>query len=172
MEAPNDYHVPDGHVCRLKRSLYGLKQASRQWNQEFTTQIASFDFVQSKNDYCLFIKTLDLGFLVLLLYVDDILVAGTCRELIDDVKYYLDGLFTIKDLGVAKYFLGLEIARSAMGLLVSQTKYIKDIVHDTGLQNARTTTTPLPPSIKFTTDAGAHLTNLEAYRRLWDVFFT
>ncbi|KAK4394694.1 Retrovirus-related Pol polyprotein from transposon RE2 [Sesamum angolense] len=68
----------------------------------------------SKNDYCLFTKTSDLGFLVLLLYVDDILVAGICRELIDDVKYYLDGLFTIKDLGVAKYFLGLEIARRSL----------------------------------------------------------
>ncbi|KAL0361000.1 UNVERIFIED_CONTAM: Retrovirus-related Pol polyprotein from transposon TNT 1-94 [Sesamum radiatum] len=59
MEALEGYQVPEGHVCRLKRSLYGLKQASRQWNQEFTTQIASYGFVQSKNDYCLFTKTSD-----------------------------------------------------------------------------------------------------------------
>ncbi|KAL0291613.1 UNVERIFIED_CONTAM: Retrovirus-related Pol polyprotein from transposon TNT 1-94 [Sesamum radiatum] len=166
MEAPEGYQVPEGHVCRLKRSLYGLKQASRQWNQEFTTQIASYGFVQSKNDYCLFTKTSGSNFIVLLLYVDDILVAGTCKELIDDVKRYLDGLFTIKDLGIAKYFLGLEIARSPKGVLVSQTKYIKDIVQDTSLQNARTATTPLPPGIKFAADAGAHLANPETYRRL------
>ncbi|KAL0451186.1 UNVERIFIED_CONTAM: Retrovirus-related Pol polyprotein from transposon RE2 [Sesamum latifolium] len=115
------YSVPDGHVCRLKRSLYGLKQVSRQWNQEFTTQIAAFSFLQSKHDYCLFTKQSDHGFLMLLLYIDDILITGSSLDMISEVKQYLDHLFTIKDLGVAKYFLGLEIARSAQGLAVTQS---------------------------------------------------
>ncbi|KAL0430371.1 UNVERIFIED_CONTAM: Retrovirus-related Pol polyprotein from transposon RE2 [Sesamum radiatum] len=58
------------------------------------------------------------------------------------------------DLGSAKYFLGLELARSAQGLILTQTKYIKDLVSDTGLSNARATTTPLPTGIKFSADAG------------------
>ncbi|KAL0307506.1 UNVERIFIED_CONTAM: Retrovirus-related Pol polyprotein from transposon RE2 [Sesamum calycinum] len=135
MSPPDGYCLPPGHVCRLKRSLYGLKQASRQWNQEFTTQIVAFGFIQSKHDYCLFMKKSGDSFLVLLLYVDDILVAGTSAELITEVKNYLNRLFTIKDLGVAKYFLGLEVARSPQGIVVTQTKYIKDIVTDTGLAN-------------------------------------
>ncbi|KAL0301554.1 UNVERIFIED_CONTAM: Retrovirus-related Pol polyprotein from transposon TNT 1-94 [Sesamum radiatum] len=166
MSPPDGYSVPTGHVCRLKRSLYGLKQASRQWNQEFTTQILAFGFRQSKHDYCLFTKLSDSSFLVLLLYVDDILVAGSSTTMIDEVKLYLDRLFTIKDLGVAKYFLGLEVARSPQGIVVTQTKYIKDIVVDTGMTDARTTTTPLPPSIKFTSNAGAELAHPDIYRRL------
>ncbi|KAL0380888.1 UNVERIFIED_CONTAM: Retrovirus-related Pol polyprotein from transposon TNT 1-94 [Sesamum angustifolium] len=137
--------VAKGPCLPLKRSLYGLKQASRQWNQEFTTQIVAFGFIQSKHDYCLFTKK---------------------SELITEVKNYLDRLFTIKDLGVAKYFLGLEVARSPQGIVVTQTKYIKDIVTDTGLANARDATTPLPPGIKFTGSAGAKLTHPDVYRRL------
>ncbi|KAL0406467.1 UNVERIFIED_CONTAM: Retrovirus-related Pol polyprotein from transposon RE1 [Sesamum latifolium] len=75
-------------------------------------KIIAFEFIQSKHDYCLFTKRSEAGFLVLLLYVDDILVVGSSSDMITEVKHYLDRLFTIKDLGVAKYFLGLEIARS------------------------------------------------------------
>ncbi|KAL0323615.1 UNVERIFIED_CONTAM: Retrovirus-related Pol polyprotein from transposon RE1 [Sesamum angustifolium] len=131
MSHPDGYSVPIGHVCRLKRSLYGLKQAS-----------------------------------LLLLYVDDILVAGSSATMIDEVKLYLDRLFTIKDLGVAKYFLGLEVARSPQYIVVTQTKYIKDIVANTGMTDARTTTTPLPPGIKFTSDAGAAFAHPDISRRL------
>ncbi|KAL0426175.1 UNVERIFIED_CONTAM: Retrovirus-related Pol polyprotein from transposon RE2 [Sesamum radiatum] len=166
MEAPEGFHVPTGHVCKLKRSLYGLKQASRQWNQEFTSKIASFGFVQSKHDYCLFTKHSGSDFLVLLLYVDDILLAGSSTDMITEVKVFLDKLFTIKDLGTAKYFLGLEIARSSQGIIVTQAKYTKDIVLDVGLDHARSTTTPLPPGIKFSCDAGARLNSPESYRRL------
>ncbi|KAL0448192.1 UNVERIFIED_CONTAM: Retrovirus-related Pol polyprotein from transposon RE2 [Sesamum latifolium] len=64
MHPPEGYIVLEGHVCRLKRPLYGLKQASSQWNLEFTTQIAAFGFLQSKHDYCLFTKQLDQGLAV------------------------------------------------------------------------------------------------------------
>ncbi|KAK4397129.1 Retrovirus-related Pol polyprotein from transposon RE1 [Sesamum angolense] len=166
MEAPEGFHVPTGHVCKLKRSLYGLKQASRQWNQEFTSKIASFGFIQSKHDYCLFTKHSGSDFLVLLLYVDDILLAGSSTDMITEVNVFLDKLFTIKDLGTAKYFLGLEIARSSQGIIVTQATYTKDIVLDVGLEHARSTTTPLPPGIKFSCDAGARLNSPESYRRL------
>ncbi|KAL0282041.1 UNVERIFIED_CONTAM: hypothetical protein Sangu_2974500 [Sesamum angustifolium] len=69
-------------------------------------------------------------------------------------KDIFDQLFTIKDLGEAKYFLGLEIARSPKGLIVTQTKYMSDLVSDMGLTQAKTTTTPLPVGIKFTIDSG------------------
>ncbi|KAL0285391.1 UNVERIFIED_CONTAM: hypothetical protein Sangu_2781600, partial [Sesamum angustifolium] len=107
-----------------------------------------------------------LGLFALLVYVDDVLVAGPSQEEITNIKKYLDGLFTIKELGATKYFLGLEIARSDKGLTLTQTKYIKDIIVDTGLSNAKTTKTPLPPGIKFSTTAGNQLLNPESYRRL------
>ncbi|KAL0427911.1 UNVERIFIED_CONTAM: Retrovirus-related Pol polyprotein from transposon RE1 [Sesamum latifolium] len=62
MLPPEGYMVPQGHVCKLKRSLYGLKQASRQWNKEFTTKVKNYGFIQSKNDHCLFTKSTPTGF--------------------------------------------------------------------------------------------------------------
>ncbi|KAL0283093.1 UNVERIFIED_CONTAM: Retrovirus-related Pol polyprotein from transposon TNT 1-94 [Sesamum angustifolium] len=108
---PEGYLVLDGHVCKLRRSLYGLKQASRQWNQEFTSKLVDYGFIQSKNDHCLFTKSMTNGFITLLVYVDDLLIAGTSKLILTKVKSYLEKLFTIKDPGMTKNFLGLEIAR-------------------------------------------------------------
>ncbi|KAL0462812.1 UNVERIFIED_CONTAM: Retrovirus-related Pol polyprotein from transposon RE1, partial [Sesamum latifolium] len=98
MEPLEGYQVPEGHVCKLVKSLYGLKQASRKWNEDFTERIKSFGFTQSKHDYCLFTKATDTGLISLLLYVDDILVTGPTETHISDIKGYLIRLFTIKDL--------------------------------------------------------------------------
>ncbi|KAL0459159.1 UNVERIFIED_CONTAM: Retrovirus-related Pol polyprotein from transposon RE1 [Sesamum latifolium] len=69
---------------------------------------------------------------------------GDSTAAIHDVKTYLNNLFTIKDLGVAKYYLGLEIARSNEGVVVTQTKYIKDLLLDTEMTQSKAVSTPLP----------------------------
>ncbi|KAL0313918.1 UNVERIFIED_CONTAM: Retrovirus-related Pol polyprotein from transposon RE1 [Sesamum angustifolium] len=166
MTPPEGYEAPSGMVCKFKRSLYGLKQASRQWNLEFTTQLTAYGFRQSVNDHCLFTLSSAHGFLALLVYVDDVLITGTSDTLIQNVKSYLDRLFTIKDLGSVKYFLGLEVAKSSDGLSVSQHKYICDIVTELHLQDAKTCTTPLPSGLKFSANEGALLQELDRYRRL------
>ncbi|KAL0361772.1 UNVERIFIED_CONTAM: Retrovirus-related Pol polyprotein from transposon RE2 [Sesamum radiatum] len=157
MHVPEWYVAPLGKVCRLKRSLYGLKQASRQWNLEFTAKLLAFGFQQSPHDHCLFTKGQGADFLALLVYVDDVLLCGSSSFLIDGVKSYLDAMFTIKDLGYSKYFLGLETARAPAGTTVTQTKYVLDLIADIGLTHARTTNTPLPVGIKLTTHADAPL---------------
>ncbi|KAL2236700.1 UNVERIFIED_CONTAM: Retrovirus-related Pol polyprotein from transposon RE2 [Sesamum indicum] len=120
MTAPEGYLVEPGHACLLKRWLYGLKQTSRKWNAEFTRSLEQFGFQQSRHDHCLFFKAPPTGFIGLL------------------VKAYLDGLFTIKDLGSARYFLGLQIALA----------------------------TPLPPSVKLQPVSDDPFVKPERYRRL------
>ncbi|KAL2247811.1 UNVERIFIED_CONTAM: Retrovirus-related Pol polyprotein from transposon RE2 [Sesamum indicum] len=166
MTAPEGYSVPPGHACLLKRSLYGLKQASRQWNAEFTRGLEKFGFRQSGHDHCLFFKALPSGFIGLLVYVDDVLLMAPSLDLISQVKVYLYGLFSIKDLGCARYFLGLQIARSAAGTSITQSKYIHDIIRDYGLQSAKPVATPLPSGIKLHSTSGAPLADPERYRRL------
>ncbi|KAL0418744.1 UNVERIFIED_CONTAM: Retrovirus-related Pol polyprotein from transposon RE1 [Sesamum radiatum] len=168
MLPPEGSSVPSGMVCKLARSLYGLKQASRQWNLEFSSKLALFGFRQSSHDYCLFIKHTELGSLFLLVYVDDVLLIGPSMELMQEVKTYLHELFTIKDMGAARYFLGLEIARSTSGSYVAQTKYVLDIVHDAGLSNAKGVSTPFPQGLKLSSDCGALLPNPDSYRRIGD----
>lgn len=117
------YHkANEGQVCHLKRSLYGLKQASRQWNAEFTKYLISFGFIQSHADNFLFTYNSSKGSLILIVYVDDPLISAIFETLIHELKSSLHTTFTIKDLGHAKYFLGLKVARSFAGIFVNQKK--------------------------------------------------
>ncbi|KAL0462800.1 UNVERIFIED_CONTAM: Retrovirus-related Pol polyprotein from transposon RE1 [Sesamum latifolium] len=128
MLPPDGSSISPGKVCKLKRSLYGLKQASRKWNQELTSKLLGYGFLQSPHEHCLFIKKSDVGILILLVYVDDVLITSSSDQQLLEVKNFLDATFTIKDLGLAKFFLGLEIVRCSVGIFVTQHKYIRDII--------------------------------------------
>ncbi|KAL2251810.1 UNVERIFIED_CONTAM: Retrovirus-related Pol polyprotein from transposon RE1 [Sesamum indicum] len=132
MQAPDDYFVQLAQVCKLKMSLYGLKQVFRQWNLKVTNNLLSFGFVQSPYVHCLFTQQTNVGLVALLVYVDDILITCSSKHKIVEIKKFLDATFTIKDLDLAKYFLGLEIARSSIGMSIIQHKFILEI-QDTGL---------------------------------------
>ncbi|KAL0400903.1 UNVERIFIED_CONTAM: Retrovirus-related Pol polyprotein from transposon TNT 1-94 [Sesamum latifolium] len=166
MTPPDGYSVEAGLVYKLERSIYGLKQASRQWNAELTLKLTQFGFSQSAHDHCLFTMVTSLGLMALLVYVDDILITAPSLVDIQRVKDYLHSLFTIKDLGEARYFLGLQIARNDTGIYVSQSKYILDIVSDTGLQQAKSTSMPFPLGLKLSENCGALLPDPDKYRRL------
>ncbi|KAL5798714.1 hypothetical protein ACOSQ2_003534 [Xanthoceras sorbifolium] len=95
-------------VCRLKKSLYGLKQAPRQWYKKFDSFISSNSFTRCQADHCCYIKKFDNSFIILLLYVDDILVAGSDMQEIINLKRELSKQFAMKDLGAAKQILGMR----------------------------------------------------------------
>ncbi|GAU43620.1 hypothetical protein TSUD_185130 [Trifolium subterraneum] len=99
-------------VCKLQRFLYGLKHASRQWNTKLTDTLTSHGYIQSKSDYSLFTKQSSFGFTVILVYVDDLVLGGTDVEEINNIKRLLNKKFSIKYIGLLKYFLGFEVARS------------------------------------------------------------
>ncbi|KAL2250242.1 UNVERIFIED_CONTAM: Retrovirus-related Pol polyprotein from transposon RE1 [Sesamum indicum] len=166
MTPPAGYKVDSGLVCKLERSLYGLKQASRQWNVELTLKLQQFGFNQSAHDHCLFLLHTANGLVSLLVYVDDILLAGVDIDDVKKVKAYLHQLFTIKDIGQARYFLGLEIARNSQGIYLAQTKYVMDILANTGLTDAKIAATPLPPGLKLSSNTGSLLPTSDSYRRL------
>lgn len=120
-------------VCRLCKSIYGLKQASRQWYQKFSDALLAFGFTASLNDTSMFTYKSGKEFLTLIVYVDDIVLTGTSQLIMSQVKEYLNKKFSIKDLGHIHYFLGIEVARSASGIFINQRKYVIDIIHEAGL---------------------------------------
>ncbi|KAL0395630.1 UNVERIFIED_CONTAM: Retrovirus-related Pol polyprotein from transposon RE1 [Sesamum calycinum] len=131
MDPPAGYvKAQPGQVCKLRRSLYGLKQVSRQWNLELTSRLLDFGFIQSPHDNCLFLKDSGDNFVALLVYVDDILLTGASEGNLTAVKEYLDRLFTIKDLGTAKrqtslhsFSPGLKLTLDGGSLLPSPDRY-------------------------------------------------
>ncbi|XP_020551670.1 uncharacterized protein LOC110012416 [Sesamum indicum] len=125
-----------------------------------------FGFNQCAHDHYLFFLWTDHGLVSLLVYVDDILLAGACVEPLQKVKAYLHHLFTIRDMGDAHYFLGLEIARKPDGIYLAQTKYILDIIADTGMKEAKSIATPFPAGLKLNSNTGDLLQAPDSYRRL------
>ena len=120
-------------VSKLNKSLYGLKQAFRQWFEKFSTIIQQMGFIQSKYDYSLFTHTQGSSFIVLLVYMDDILLTGNNPVCVNSLKKLLDDKFGLKDLGSLRYFLGLEVARIDEGISLNQRKYALEIFKDIGV---------------------------------------
>jgi hypothetical protein len=98
-------------VCKLKKSLYGLKQSPRMWYQKFDTYILGLGFVRSRVDHYVYSKQVGNHFIYVVLYVDDMLLVGNNMDVIKEVKSQLSSKFDMKDLGVANFILGMEIKR-------------------------------------------------------------
>ncbi|GJY81077.1 putative RNA-directed DNA polymerase, partial [Tanacetum coccineum] len=144
MDLPPGYYDPsETKVCKLVKSLYGLKQAPRQWNEKLTSVLNENGFVQSINDYSLFVKHDNDVILVLLVYVDGIVVTGNNVEDISKFKNLLASKFKIKDLGSLKYFLGIEVLENKQGLCLSQRKYCLELLSEHGLLACKHVTTPI-----------------------------
>ncbi|XP_057975439.1 uncharacterized mitochondrial protein AtMg00810-like [Malania oleifera] len=123
-------------------------------------------FSQSKADYSLFTKQERGSFVVLLLYVDDILLAGSDTAALEKVKSSLSAEFKLKDLGPLKFFLGLEIARSHKGISLSQRKYCLELIAESGLLAAKPVLFPMDTHTKLSKDDSELIDDVSAYRRL------
>ena len=156
----------DTRVCRLRKSLYGLKQASRQWFEKFSTALVQFGFVQSKADHSLFTLRDGMTFTVVLVYVDDLIIAGNSPSKCQVLKTYLNDRFHIKDLGSLKYFLGLDVTRSPDGIMLCQRKYALDILEETGMLGSRPAHFPMEQQHHLSSEEGSLLPEPGQYRRL------
>lgn len=108
-------------MCKLNKSLYGFKQAGCQWPKELSNSLTKYGFHRFVHDNCLFLKREieDINFLVVIIYVDAILICVVDNNTIQQVKDYLHDMYTIKDLGFAKFFLGVEITQNKAGITLS-----------------------------------------------------
>ena len=113
-------------VCRLNKGFYGPKQAPRQWYFKFDKFVIEQGYDRCHSDHCVYFKRLDNGrYIILLLYVDDMLVAGSNMQDINVLKRKLAKSFAMKDLGAAKQILGMRITRDMKNckLTLSQGEY-------------------------------------------------
>ncbi|CAL1405238.1 unnamed protein product [Linum trigynum] len=172
MQIPPGFAAPgDTRVCRLHKSIYGLKQASRNWYAKFTTTLTELGFQRSRADYSMFVRRHRDTYVVALIYVDDVILAGDDMEFIQHVKDALHRQFGIKNLGPLKYFLGIEVARSRAGIALCQRKYTLDLLQDSGLSAGRPSLFPIEQQHQLTRPPDDDSTRVSAedaaaYRRL------
>jgi hypothetical protein len=140
------------HSCMLTKSLYGLKQASRQWFSKFSNTLVELGFVQSLADYFLFTRLKGSSFIALLVYVDDVAIASNDPKAVSSFITLLNDRFKLKDLGHLKYFLGLEIAMSTEGIYVNQRKYTLEVLEDSSLLAAKPVKFPMEQNLKLSKD--------------------
>ncbi|RVW35834.1 Retrovirus-related Pol polyprotein from transposon TNT 1-94 [Vitis vinifera] len=132
-------------VCKLKKSIYGLKQASRQWYIKFNNTITSFGFKENIVDQCIYLKVSGSKFIFLILYVDDILLASSDLGLLRETKEYLSKNFHMVDMGEANYVIGIEIFRDrSRGVLgLSQKGYIDQVLERFNMQSCSSGIAPI-----------------------------
>ncbi|KAM0019556.1 putative RNA-directed DNA polymerase [Helianthus debilis subsp. tardiflorus] len=143
---PGYFSENETKVCKLVKSLYGLKQAPRKWNEKLTQVLVTMGFVRSVCDHSMFTLSKGSVFVVLLVYVDDIIVTGNSESEVLNVKQVLSVNFQIKDLGILKYFLGIEVLYSDDGLCLTQRKYCLELLDEFGYLGVKPVNTPIEQS--------------------------
>ena len=154
-------------VCKLKKSLYGLKQSPRAWFERFGKAVKNCGYCHSQANHTMFYKhSKDGKIAILIVYVDDIVLTGSDKEELERLKRRPGAEFEIKDLGTLKYFLGMEFARSKEGIFVNQRKYVLDLLGETRQLGCKPVETPIVPNIKLLPSKDNEVKDKERYQRL------
>lgn len=142
---PKGFDKNEGKFAKLKKSLYGLKSSPKNWYKRFHDLMMSLNFKRSQNEYCIYIKCTDTFSIIILLYVDDLLIAGSSELEVNNIKRVLNQNFKMKDLGSIKHFLGMFISQDLEEntIIINQTVYIKNILKTFDMQNSKPINTPM-----------------------------
>jgi len=155
-----------GLVSRIHKSLYDLKKSSRAWFGKFSIVVQQIGMTRSETNHLVFYRHTSVGCIYLAVYVDDIVLTGSDHHDISQVKQHICQYFQTKDLGKLRYFLGIEVAQSSTGIVISQRKYALDILEEIGLMNSKSVDTSMDPSVKLLPNQGEPLSDPEKYKRL------
>jgi len=152
MDQPSGFKHPQfpNHLCKLKRSLYGLKQVPRQWFSRLIVVLIQFSFVGNKADMSLFVHTNTSSIIYILIYVDDIIITGSNDVVVTDIIQRLHKEFAITDLGPLSFFLGIKATRDATCLYLTQRRYIANVLTKSKMDGAKPCSNPLSTTVALT----------------------
>ena len=148
---PEGYENLNGKVLKLNKSIYGLKQSSRLWNQKLDKTLKEIGMAQSRVDPCIYFRLCKAKLLIVAVYVDDLLVFTNCQEFKTNLKTKLQDNFNMKDLGAATSFLGISIERNRKEgkIWINQEQYINNMLNRFGMTNSNVLSTPLDMNQKL-----------------------
>jgi hypothetical protein len=166
MEHPHGFMQDSSLVCRLKKSLYGLKQVPREWYAKMESYLLSQNFVCFKSDLNFYMLGKTDSLLLLVMYVDDLLITGFSTSTIVAVKRILNESFFMTDMGPLHFFLGLNISQDASSIKLSQAKYARYLLERFHMTDYKSTPTPFLSGVKIEHGRETLLVENILYRQL------
>jgi hypothetical protein len=163
MLQPEGFTITDqkNKVCKLRKSLYGLKQAPKQWHDKFDQVILSDGFSSVSVDKCVYTKTSDNEYVIISLYVDDLLIFGSSMNIVHSTKHFLASKFDMKDMGEASVILGIKIVRSNNGIMLTQEHYVEKLLKKFGHFDVTPVSTPYDANSQLKKNKGDAVGQLE-----------
>lgn len=143
MDQPTGFETEKPKVCKLIKSIYGLKQASRVWNETFHKFMVEINFKRCESDHCLYVKIYDDIVIFVLLFVDDLLMVSNKMETLKELKRKLSAKFEMTDVGTVESYLGIHVERKDGVMRLSQPHYMKNLLGKFGMENCKPATTPM-----------------------------
>jgi len=156
MTQPEGCVVPgqENKVCKLLKSLYGLKQAPKQWHEQLDNVLLCDGLLPNDADKCVYYKSENGECVIICLYVDDMLIFGTCIDIYSRIKLFLGSNFEMKDMGEANVILGIRIIRMRDSILLSQERYIEKLLRKFGYYEFKPVSTPYDVNSKLMKNRG------------------
>ncbi|GJT08794.1 retrovirus-related pol polyprotein from transposon TNT 1-94 [Tanacetum coccineum] len=158
-----DFEKPN-YVYKLKKALYGLKQVPKAWYDRLKAILLKHEYSMRMVDNTLSTKKFKSHFIIVQIYVDDIIFGLTCQNLCDDFAKIIYDEFEMSMMGELNFFLGLKIKQMEDKIFFNQSKYIKEMLKKFGLEDFKPTKTPMSTEIKLTKDDEADSVDSTKYQ--------
>jgi hypothetical protein len=150
----------ENKVCSLQKSLYDLKQASKQWSEKFDKTMTSVGFVVNEARTCVYYQFGGDKGVILCLSVDDILIFGIIVNVINNVKLFLSQHFDMKDLGETDVILNIKLIKGENEITLKRSHYVENILSCFGYSDSKASPTPYNPSLKLLKNGGQRINQL------------
>jgi hypothetical protein len=167
MHQPPGFTIPDkeGKVLRLRKTLYGLRQAPRAWNAKLDSTLQMMGFEQSPHEAAVYRRGNGRNVLLVGVYVDDLVIASTKDAEVAAFKEEMKATFQMSDLGPLSFYLGIEVHQDDSGITLRQTDYAKRVVELAGLTDCNPALTPMKEKLKLSRDSTTKEVDATQYRR-------
>lgn len=169
VQQPKGYVVKgaEDKVYKLHKALYGLKQAPRAWFSRIEEYFIKEGLMKSQNEETLFFKTNKIGNILLVsIYVDDLIYTGDDESMMKDFKESMQKEFDMSDLGKMRYFLGIEVLQTPLGIHISQGKYVFEVLQRFGMENCNAVCNPMVPGNKLDMDIDGERVDETYYKQI------
>jgi hypothetical protein len=151
----------------LNKTLYGLKQAPRAWNRRIDSFMLDLRFTRCTSEHGVYVKGSNhRDIMMICLYVDDLLITGSDKTVLEKFKADIMKEFEMTDLGELSYFLGMEFTKTTRGCFLHQKKYVADILKRFHMSNCNPAITPMETGVKLSKNSEDELVDPTLYKQI------